>query len=376
MSNHYETLGVSPDATGEEIKKAYRKLARKYHPDVYQGADGEEQFKRVSHAYEVLSDPHKRRVYDATGNENGAENGFGSGGFGGSSFAFQDIFETFFGGDGSRQGPVPRARRGQDALISLRIELRDAVFGVNKKIDVETAILCSTCQGSCCREGTTMSTCEICQGRGQVQRPVRSLLGQMMTITSCPTCQGHGTVIPDPCIECLGEGRVRSRKSLTIKVPAGVDTGTRIQLAGQGEAGPAGGPNGDLYVEVKVSRDALFTREGDDLHATLSVPMTAAALGTELRIDTFDGEQSVEVRPGTQSGETVVLPDLGVTRLRGQGRGDLKVKLTVETPTRVDPAQEQLLKQLAELRGESYTEGRLVSSGGVFAKLRDKLGHL
>ncbi|GAA1050417.1 molecular chaperone DnaJ [Arthrobacter russicus] len=374
MSNHYEVLGVSRDATGEEIKKAYRKLARQYHPDVYSGDDAEARFKEVTHAYEVLSDPQKRRVYDTTGNENGTQNG--SAGFSGAGFAFQDIFETFFGGQGGGQGPIPRTRRGQDALIAVRIELRDAVFGVNKKIEVETAVVCPTCNGSCCREGTSMETCEICRGSGQVQRPVRSILGQVMTVAACTTCQGHGTVIPDPCNECMGEGRVRSRRSLTIKVPAGVDTGNRIQLGGQGEAGPAGGPAGDLFVEIRVNRDAKFDREGDDLQAVVSVPMTAAALGTDLNIDTFDGVQPLSVKPGTQSGEVVTLRGLGVTHLRGQGRGDLKIQLTVETPTKVDAAQEDLLRQLAALRGEQFTEGKLVSSGGMFAKLRDKLGNL
>ena len=374
MSNHYEVLGVSRDATGEEIKKAYRKLARQYHPDVYSGDDAEARFKEVTHAYEVLSDPQKRRVYDTTGNENGTQNG--SAGFSGAGFAFQDIFETFFGGQGGGQGPIPRTRRGQDALIAVRIELRDAVFGVNKKIEVETAVVCPTCNGSCCREGTSMETCEICRGSGQVQRPVRSILGQVMTVAACTTCQGHGTVIPDPCNECMGEGRVRSRRSLTIKVPAGVDTGNRIQLGGQGEAGPAGGPAGDLFVEIRVNRDAKFDREGDDLQAVVSVPMTAAALGTDLNIDTFDGVQPLSVKPGTQSGEVVTLRGVGVTHLRGQGRGDLKIQLTVETPTKVDAAQEDLLRQLAALRGEQFTEGKLVSSGGMFAKLRDKLGNL
>ncbi|MDN5667969.1 MAG: molecular chaperone DnaJ [Renibacterium salmoninarum] len=374
MSNHYEVLGVSRDATGEEIKKAYRKLARQYHPDVYSGDDAEARFKEVTHAYEVLSDPQKRRVYDTTGNENGTQNG--SAGFSGAGFAFQDIFETFFGGQGGGQGPIPRTRRGQDALIAVRIELRDAVFGVNKKIEVETAVVCPTCNGSCCREGTSMETCEICRGSGQVQRPVRSILGQVMTVAACTTCQGHGTVIPDPCNECMGEGRVRSRRSLTIKVPAGVDTGNRIQLGGQGEAGPAGGPAGDLFVEIRVNRDAKFDREGDDLQAVVSVPMTAAALGTDLNIDTFDGVQPLSVKPGTQTGEVVTLRGLGVTHLRGQGRGDLKIQLTVETPTKVDAAQEDLLRQLAALRGEQFTEGKLVSSGGMFAKLRDKLGNL
>ncbi|WP_285724548.1 molecular chaperone DnaJ [Psychromicrobium xiongbiense] len=377
MSNHYETLGVTRDATGEEIKKAYRKLARKYHPDVYEGADAEERFKEVSHAYDVLSDPQKRQVYDATGNENGTPGGFGGGsGFQGAGFAFQDIFENLFGGQGGGQGPIPRTQRGQDALITVRIDLRDAVFGVNKKIEVDTAVLCPTCQGSCCREGTTVQTCEICRGRGQVQRPVRSILGQVMTVTACTACQGHGTIIPDPCNECGGEGRVRSRKSLTIKIPAGVDTGNRIQLGGQGEAGPAGGAPGDLYVEIRLNKDAQFTRRGDDLYASMTVPMTAAALGTELTIDTFDGTQQIIVKPGTQSGEVSTLRQLGVTHLRGQGRGDLLIELVVETPTKVDAAQEELLKQLARLRGEEFTEGRLNTANGVFAKLRDKLGHL
>ncbi len=374
MSNHYDALGVSRDATGEEIKKAYRKLARKYHPDVAEGDDAQDRFKNVSHAYEVLSDPAKRRIYDTTGNENGTDSGSGAG-FGGQGFAFQDIFETFFGGSG-QSGPAPRTRRGQDALINIRIDLRDAVFGVNKKIEVETAVVCPTCDGSCCQPGTHPTTCDICHGAGQVQRPVRSILGQVMTVAPCGSCQGFGTMILDPCNECNGEGRVRSRRTLTIKVPAGVGTGTRIQLGGQGEAGPAGGPAGDLYVEIKVNNDPSFLRDGDDLHATLSVPMTAAALGTELTLETFDGEQPISVKSGLQSGEVILLRGLGVTHLRGYGRGDLKVHINVETPVRIDAAQQDLLKQLATLRGEQVSEGKLVTSGGMFSKLRDKFGSL
>ncbi|WP_026554940.1 molecular chaperone DnaJ [Arthrobacter sp. 35W] len=373
MSNHYDVLGVGRDATGEEIKKAYRKLARKFHPDVNDGEDAQERFKSVTHAYEVLSDPQKRRVYDTTGNENGTDNGAGN--FSGQGFAFQDIFETFFGG-GGQQGPAPRTRRGQDALITVRIDLRDAVFGANKKIEVETAVTCPTCEGSCCRPGTSPTTCDICHGSGQVQRPMRSILGQVMTVATCGSCQGYGTMITDPCNECIGEGRIRSRRSLTIKIPAGVGTGTRIQLTSQGEAGPAGGPAGDLYVEIKVNNDPAFLREGDDLHATLSVPMTAAALGTELTLDTFDGEQPISIKPGTQAGEIINLRGLGVTHLRGYGRGDLKVHVHVETPSKIDAAQEELLKQLAALRGEQFTAGKLVTSGGMFARLRDKLGNL
>lgn len=375
MSNHYDALGVSRDATPEEIKKAYRKLARKLHPDVNDAPDSQEQFKAVTHAYEILSDPQKRQVYDATGNENG--NSGGAGNFDGQGFAFQDIFETFFGGGGGQgHGPASRMRRGQDALITVRIDLREAVFGVNKKLEIDTAVTCTTCEGSCCRPGTHPVTCDVCHGSGQIQRPMRSILGNVMTLATCNSCQGFGTRIEDPCNECMGEGRVRNRRTLTIKVPAGVGTGTRIQLAGQGEAGPAGGPAGDLYVEMKVNNDAAFLREGDDLHATLSVPMTAAALGTELSLDTYDGEQPISIKPGTQAGEVINLRNLGVTHLRGYGRGNLLVHIHVETPTKPDAAQEELLKQLAALRGETFTEGKLVSSGGMFAKLRDKLGNL
>lgn len=374
MSDHYEVLGVSRDASGEEIKKAYRKLARKLHPDVNNGADAPDQFKRVTHAYEVLSDPQKRRIYDTTGNENGNDNGFGSG-YSGQGFAFQDIFETFFGGSGSGgASPASRVRRGQDALITVRIDLKDAAFGTTKKIEVDTAIVCPTCDGSCCRGGTSPSTCDICHGTGQVQRAVRSILGQVMTTAPCGSCQGFGTVIKDPCNECAGDGRVRSRRSLNIKVPAGVGTGTRIQLGGQGEAGLAGGPAGDLYVEIRVNTDTNFLREGDDLHATLSVSMTAAALGAELNLDTFDGERELSIKSGTQAGEIVTLRGLGVTHLRGYGRGDLKVHLHVETPTKLDAEQEELLRRLAQLRGEELGAGKLVTSGsGVFAKLRERL---
>jgi molecular chaperone DnaJ len=375
VSSHYETLGVQTDATPEEIKKAYKKLARKLHPDMNPGEDAADRFKAVTHAYEVLSDPQKRRIYDTTGNENGTDNGF-SGGYNGAGFAFQDIFETFFGGGAGQSGPASRVRRGQDALIAVRIELKDAVFGVNKKLEVDTAVVCGRCDGSCCEPGTEPVRCGVCGGSGHIQRPVRSILGQVMTMATCPTCQGFGTEIPSPCNECGGEGRVRSRRSLTVKIPAGVSTGTRIQLAGQGEAGTAGGPSGDLYVEIRVAAHPTFTREGDDLHATLSVPMTAAALGSEMTLETFDGEQGITLRPGSQSGDVVTLHDLGAARLRGTGRGDLLVHVRVETPTKLDAEQEELLRQFAKLRGEQVGEGKLVGSGGMFAKLRDKLGNL
>jgi molecular chaperone DnaJ len=370
VSDHYATLGVARDATPEDIKRAYRKLARTLHPDVNPSADAGERFKEVSHAYEVLSNPDRRASYDAGGND-GGPTGFGAG------FAFTDLFETFFGGGGGAgsRGPVPRARRGQDALVRLDVDLDEAVFGGTREIRVDSAEVCSRCAGTCCEPGTTLETCDVCGGRGQVQRVARSFLGQVMTTSACPRCGGFGTVIPSPCHECSGEGRVRTRRTLTIKVPAGVETGTRIQLAGQGEVGPGGGPPGDLYVEIYQRPHPTMRREGDDLHAVVEVPMTAAALGAAVPVDTLDGPRTIDVRAGTQPGEVAVLSGLGAHRLRGSGRGDLHVHLDVRTPTKLDEEQHELLAQLARLRGEDRPAGRMaaVGGGGFLGRLRERL---
>jgi len=365
VSDHYAVLGVQRDASAEEIKKAYRRLARQLHPDVNDGPEAAERFKEVARAYDVLSNPEKRRTFDLGGDTPGG--GFGPG------FGFNDIFETFFAGSGGARGPATRQRRGQDALIRLDVDLEQAVFGAERDLVVDTAVVCPTCDGSCCRPGTSPARCDVCGGRGQVQRTARSFLGQVMTTSVCPTCGGFGTVVPDPCLECSGEGRVRTRRSLTIRVPAGVDTGTRIQLTGQGEVGPAGGPAGDLYVEIAERPHATFSRRGDDLHCTIEVPMTAAALGTQLDLETLDGPRSFVVRPGTQPGEVETLRGLGVTHLRAGGRGDLHVHLDVATPTRLDEEQEQLLTELARLRGEERPAGRMAAAHpGVFSRLKDR----
>ena len=372
MSDYYEILGVPRDATPEQIKKAYRKLARELHPDVA-GNDPatEERFKDVSRAYDVLGNPEKRRAYDMGSDPSSPGGGMGGG------FGFQDIFETFFGaatGAAPQRGPIPRARRGQDALVRLDLDLPEVTFGVHKDITVDTAVVCPTCHGTCCRPGTSPRTCEVCGGRGSVQRVARSFLGQVMTTQPCAACHGFGTVIPEPCTECAGEGRVRSRRTLSVDVPAGVDTGTRIKLTGQGEVGPAGGPAGDLYLEVRERKHETFVRRGDDLHATLEVPMTAAALGTVLTMDTLDGPREVDLRPGTQPAQVVTLKGLGVGHLHGTGRGDLHVHIDVQVPTPTDDEQADLLRRLAALRGEERPEARLAAaSTGVFAKLRDKL---
>lgn len=370
-TDYYDILGVSRDASPEEIKRAYRRLARQYHPDVADGEDSEEQFKEVTRAYEVLSNPEKRQMYDA--GVDPAAPGGGQAGFG-AGFGFQDIFETFFGGQTARRGPMPRARRGQDALVRLDVDLAEAAFGVHRELQVDTAVTCSTCQGSCCRPGTSPKTCEVCGGHGTVQRVARSFLGQVMTSSPCPTCHGFGTVIPEPCPECSGEGRVRARRTLTVDVPAGVETGTRIKLPGQGEVGPAGGPPGDVYLEVRERPHPTLVRQGDDLHCSLPLPMTAAALGTVVALETLDGTREIDIRPGTQPGEVVTVRGLGVGHLRGAGRGDLLVHVDVQVPAGLDEEQERLLRELAALRGEERPEPRLApAQSGMFAKLRDKL---
>ena len=366
QSDYYAVLGVARDASPEDIKKAYRKLARQLHPDVNPAE--EERFKEVTQAYEVLSDPQKRELHDLGGDPFSTGGGFGSG------FGFSDIMDAFFGaGGGGGRGPRPRQRRGQDALIRVDVELSEATFGVTRDLQVETAATCPTCSGAGARPGSSPRTCDVCHGRGEVQQVTRSFLGQVMTSRPCAACQGFGTVIPDPCHECGGDGRVRTRRSLKVKIPPGVDTGTRIQLSGEGEAGPGGGPAGDLFVEIVERPHALFRRQGDDLHCTVSVPMTAAALGTTVTLETLDGPRPVELRPGVQSGQTVTMAALGVTHLRASGRGQLVVHVEVVTPTRLDPEQEDLLRKLAALRGEDGPDVGQVTGNkqGFFNRLRD-----
>lgn len=366
--DYYAVLGVSRDASPEEIKKAYRRLARELHPDVNPDPEHQERFKRVTAAYEVLSDPEKRQMHDLGHDPLGARGG-GGGGFG-TTFDFGDIMDAFFGGGGNR-GPRPRARRGQDALIRVQIDLADAVFGANRDLTVDTAGPCAACSSQGTAPGSSLETCVLCKGRGEIQQVQRSFLGQVMTSRACPQCQGFGTTIPHPCPECAGDGRVRVRRTLTVRIPPGVDTGTRIQLSGEGEVGPNGGPAGDLYVEVLVAPHAMFERRGDDLHCVVAVPMTAAALGTTTTIETLDGPTEIEIRPGTQAGENVVLKGRGAARLRGGSRGDLVITLRVETPTRLDGQQEDLLRQLAALRDESTAQVSTSASAGFFSRLRD-----
>lgn len=340
MSDHYEALGVSRDATEDQIKKAYRRLARELHPDVNDAPEAQERFKLVTHAYEVLSDADERRKYDM-----GGQDPFG--GMGG--FGFGDIFDTFFGG-GQARGPRSRAERGQDALIRVDMTLDEVVFGAPKSIEIDTAIICDDCNGSCCRPGTSPSVCDICRGSGSIQRQVRSLLGNVMTSQPCGACRGFGQVISEPCNKCRGQGRVRSRRPLELNIPAGVEDGLRLQLSGQGEVGFAGGPQGDIYVDIAVRAHEIYSRRGDDLHCTIEVPLHDAVLGNRAKIETFDGEIEVQIEAGSQSGDQIHLKNKGVTHLRGSGRGDLFVTIQVNTPTKIDSKQKELFRKLADFR--------------------------
>jgi molecular chaperone DnaJ len=356
----------------------------KLHPDVASEPDAAERFKKVAEAYEVLQDPKKRDLYDRGGDPlGGGMGGFnGAGGFGSAGgFDFTNLVDAMFGQTSTR-GPRSRVRRGQDALYRLQLELAEAAFGTTKPISVETAVLCPRCNGSGATEGSGPVTCSTCHGQGDVTHVQRSFIGDIRTTQPCPTCRGYGTVIPNPCVECAGDGRIRAARTIHVKIPPGVSTGNRIHLSSQGEVGPGGGPAGDLYVELTVAPHEIFRREGDDLEVVVRIPMTAAALGTEVAVATLEADLEdsdpadrtvqVAVPAGTQSGTRVALEGRGVPRLRSNGRGQLGVTLLVQTPTRLDDEQRDLLRQLAELREETGPEGTVQKHGrGVFGRLRD-----
>ncbi|MGH3320588.1 MAG: molecular chaperone DnaJ [Streptosporangiaceae bacterium] len=374
--DYYAILGVRREASQDEIKKAYRRLARELHPDVNPDEGAQERFKEVSQAYEVLSDPQKRRVYNLGGDPLSASGARAGGADFGAGFPFSDIMDAFFGTTTSR-GPRSRARRGRNAAIQVDVDLHDAAFGCTREFKVDTAVVCPTCKGDGTAPGSRPSTCDMCQGRGEVSHVTRSLLGQVMTARACPQCGGFGTVISDPCPECSGDGRVRTRRTLKVRIPAGVDDGTHIQLAGEGEVGPGGGPPGDLFIEITLHPHPLFERHGDDLHCTVQLPVTAAALGTSVTLETLDGPEDIDVRPGTQAGQVITLYGRGMPHLdpstgQPRHRGDLMVHVDVRTPTRLDPDQEDLLQRLAKLRGEERPPGQFApGQQGLFARLRD-----
>lgn len=371
MADYYELLEVPRGATQEEIKKAYRRRARELHPDANPGdAAAEQEFKEVAKAYEVLRDPEKRQRYDRFGEAGVGGAGGGGGDPFGAGFGVGDIFDAFFGGQspfgggGARRPSGPP--RGPDLEVVTEIDFVDAVFGVQQKVDVRTAVACDACGATGAKEGTAPITCVECAGAGQVQRVRQSLLGQMVTTTVCPRCSGAGQVIADPCEVCSGEGRRLEDKTYTVDIPPGVDAGSTLRLQGRGAVGPRGGPPGDLYVQFRIRPHETFRRDGVDLHADLHIPVTQAVLGADVSFETLDGAEDIRIPPATPTGHTFRYRGRGVPVVNRAGRGDLHVHVVVDLPTDLDEEQEALVRKLAELRGEEVgTEGR-----GFFSKLR------
>ncbi|KAB8289289.1 molecular chaperone DnaJ [Bifidobacterium ramosum] len=382
MADYYEVLGIERTATEDEIKKAYRKMSRKYHPDIA-GQEFEEKFKEVNSAYEVLSDPDKRRMYDSGVDPNDPNAGAGGfpGGFSGMG-DMGDIFGQFFGGAfGGGQGPTPRTQPGRDALASTSIDLKTAVFGGTAHVKINTFGLCQQCSGSGAQNGSQPVTCPQCHGQGFTQKVVRTMLGQMMTSAPCDRCEGHGTIIENPCPACLGHGRVRTTRSVGVTIPAGIGDNTRLRLANQGEVGEGGGAAGDLYIDVRIKPDKQFTREGDDLHCWVQVPMSWAVLGHDLDIETFDGPRTVTIPEGCQQEDTVTLKGLGVARMRQAGeRGDLIAHVAVRVPTKLSERERRLMEEFADLHdgdASHVAQSAKPAAGGrgkgFFSKLKDAL---
>lgn len=358
MADHYAALGVSRDATQEDIKRAYRKLARELHPDTNPDPEASERFKEIAHAYEVLSDPQKRQRYDMFGEDRVGATGFAD--FGGIS----DLFSTFFGGGfggPTRHGPA----RGADLLSEIEITLEEAATGTEREVGVTALAECDQCHGSGAAPGTFPSTCSDCGGTGELRQVRQTMLGQMITATTCPRCGGTGQEIVDKCDRCAGHGRVERTDSLTVKVPAGVDDGARLRVSGRGQAGVRGGRAGDLYVGIYVQPHPVFQRAGADLGVEVHVPMTVAALGGQVEVPTLDGTEIRDIEPGTQSGHILHLKGHGMPRLRGRGRGELVVLLKVETPTDLTEEEDELLRRFAAARGED------VGPKGFFDRIKE-----
>lgn len=364
-TDYYEILGVARNATADQIKRAYRVLARAHHPDANPGdAASEARFKEVSVAYETLRDPERRRRYDMFGPERsaGGRPAPGAAGFGG----LGDVFDAFFGGDpfgGGAAGPMT----GGDIEAELILTLDEVVFGVTKPLDVRLPVGCETCDGSGCEVGTHPERCETCDGAGQVRQVRRSLLGQIVTAGVCPRCGGAGATIPSPCRACSGEGRVMGDRRLEVEVPPGIESGQRLRLAGRGVAAPRGGPAGDLYVSVTVAAHPEFERHGNDLVHAHAIGVAQAALGTSCTIQTLDGPEELVIPPGTQPGRVFRLRNRGVPVLQGRGRGDLLVQIEVAVPERMSDEETELFRELARLRGEDVEPAR---DGRLFSRIR------
>lgn len=361
-TDYYEVLGVSRAASQDEIKRAFRQLAREHHPDVNKDPGAADRFKLINEAYQVLGDPERRARYDrgdflAAGRPEGRGGPFGAG-------PFEDLFDMFFGqtmGAGMRAGE-PGPERGSDLRVALEITLEDAAHGVEHRISVVREETCPACFGTGAEKGSAPETCPTCRGAGQVRYGRQTPFGSFQQISMCPECRGAGKVIRKPCRECRGRGRMDAKREITVAVPAGVEEGTRLRLAGEGEAGMRGGDRGDLYVDIRLAEHAVFTLEGRNLHCAVTVSMAQAALGDEIEVPTLDGPVPLRVPAGTQPGATLVVPGKGMPRVRGGARGDLVAHVRVEIPRRLSPEQAVALAEFARLLGDEPKPRRAVGS--------------
>ena len=381
MADYYKVLGVSSSASDDEIKHAYRRMSRKYHPDIA-GPEFEDKFKEVNNAYAVLSDPEKRRMYDSGVDPNDP----GAGAYGGNA-GFDmgdvgDIFGQFFGStfSGGTRGPVSRTQPGRDSLASATIDLKTVVFGGITRVRINTFGVCTECGGKGTSDGHQPSTCPQCHGRGYIQKVVRTMFGQMMTQAPCDRCQGHGTVIEHPCPACAGHGRIHTTREVGVHIPAGITDDTRIRLSNQGEVGEGGGTAGDLYIDIHVAPDKQFARDGDDLHCWIQIPMAWAVLGHQVDIDTFDGTRKLDIPAGSQPDAMVSLKGLGVGRLREpKERGDLIAHINVLIPTNLSEREHALIEEYEaghhndnpDIMQSPQPQNR--SKKGFFSKLKDAL---
>ncbi|WP_128896504.1 molecular chaperone DnaJ [Longirhabdus pacifica] len=350
--DYYEVLGISNSASADEIKKAYRKLARTYHPDVNKADDAEVKFKEVQEAYEVLSDTQKRSQYDQFGHIDPNQGmGGGGGGFGQDMGGFGDIFDMFFGGGGRQQNPNA-PKRGADLQYSMTIEFKEAVFGKEMDITIPRTETCDDCHGSGAKKGTSAETCSHCQGTGQEEVVQNTAFGRIVNRRVCRHCQGKGKIIKSKCGSCHGAGSVQKQRKIHIKIPAGVDDGAQLRVSGEGEAGQRGGPSGDLYVVIRVKSHEFFERDGDDIYCEVPLTFAQAALGDEIEVPTLTGKVKLKIPSGTQTDTYFRLKGKGVAKLRGYGQGDQHVKVVVVTPSHLSDKEKELLEEFANLNGE------------------------
>lgn len=373
--DYYEVLGVSKTATDDEIKKAYRKLSKKYHPDINKEADAEEKFKEVSEAFEVLSDAQKRAAYDQYGHASTDPN-FGAGGFGGGGFqdfggsfgGFEDIFESFFGGGGGRASNPNAPRQGSDLQYTLDLTFNEAIFGLEKSIRYNREDECAVCHGTGAKPGSQPETCPKCHGSGVINVERQTPLGRMMSQQACDECHGTGKIIREKCESCHGAGRMIKSHSVKVTVPPGVEDGQQMRLSGQGEAGYNGGPYGDLYVVFNVEDSPVFERDGSEIYYDHHITFVQATLGDEIEVPTVHGRVKLKIPAGTQTGTTFRLKGKGAPKLRGTGNGDQQVTVHVDTPTKLTEEQKKLLRQFAELNGE---KAAVEQEEGFFDKMKD-----